>query len=38
MSLDVGRKTDWRDEMKDTHWPPNDEDSLEEIDNFYSFK
>lgn len=38
MSLDVGRKTDWRDEMKDTHWPPNDEDSLEEIDSFYSFK
>ena len=36
VTLDVGRKTDWHDEMKDMHWLPNDEDSLEEIDSFCS--
>ena len=38
MSLDVGRKTDWRDERRDRHWLRDDEDSPEVIDNFYSFE
>lgn len=36
VTLDVGRKTDWHDEMKDMHWLLTDEDLLEEIDNFCS--